>query len=94
MQQVNVFLHSYTFPVNIIPANAIYTDLLVKIDKEYVWHKLIKYVGMDGLDFFKYAASNVKNSPTKPEVPGKPIEPNVNIKKRIDNFGIFEFSPP
>ena len=25
----------------------------------------------------------------KPEVPGKPIEPNVNIKKRIDNFGSF-----
>ncbi len=32
--------------------------------------------------FLLYAASKVKNSPTKPEVPGKPIEPNVNIKKK------------
>ena len=32
--------------------------------------------------FLLYAASNVKNSPTKPEVPGKPIEPNVNNKKK------------
>ena len=44
--------------------------------------------------FLLYAASNVKNSPTKPELPGKPSEPNVNIKKRIDNFGSFEFKPP
>ena len=44
--------------------------------------------------FLLYAASKVRNSPTKPEVPGKPIEPSVNIRKRIESFGSFEFNPP
>ena len=44
--------------------------------------------------FLLYAASNVKNSPTNPEVPGKPIEPNVNIKNRIESLGSLEFNPP
>ena len=43
--------------------------------------------------FLLYAASNVKNSPTKPEVPGKPIEPNVNIKKKLIILEVLNLTP-
>ena len=43
--------------------------------------------------FLLKTANKVKNSATKPLVPGNPIEPKLKIKKKNANFGINVLSP-
>ena len=43
--------------------------------------------------FLLKTANNVRNSATNPLVPGNPMEPKLNIKKKNANLGIIVFKP-